>query len=212
MDEIDNEDYQSNCDGQESAPSDTDFSSDSDSSFEGEALGFQFDPIMSEERRLEKAKERKERQELLAKRSEPVEKWCKCGNCVDGPPTENVCCVDDDYAKLLIDSANITCITLHEGFEPTTLNMYVLDMVKRHLLLIVHDPEKKERLRSNNNDTKRHLAYVNFRNWVCSGEKLGKGHRIVTPSCVVTKIRNKWPEESNIYVGFHEAMTTIEDL
>jgi hypothetical protein len=61
-------------------------------------------------------------------------------------------------------------------------------------------PRKKERLRSNNNDTKRHLAYVNFQNWVCSGEKLGKGHRIATPSCVGAKIGNKWPEESKCWI------------
>jgi hypothetical protein len=178
----------------------------------GEALGFQLDPMMTPERKLEKEKEKREEEEILKKRSEPVENWCKCGNCVAGPPVDNVCCVEDVYVKPLLDKAKIACITLHEGFEPTTLNPFVLDMVRAHLILTVDDNEKKERLRANKNDTKRHLAYVNFRTWVCSGEKLGKGRRMVTPSCVVAKIRSKWPEESNVYVGFQEALTTVEDL
>ncbi|KAF0758741.1 P2X purinoceptor 7-like [Aphis craccivora] len=33
---------------------------------------------------------------------------------------------------------------------------------------------------------------------------IGKGNRVVIPSCVVKKIRERYPEENGLYVGFQK--------
>jgi hypothetical protein len=175
--------------------------------------GYQFDPTMTPERKKEKQDERDERARIINLRSQPVDVWCSCHRCEPTEnPIEHVCCQDDKHATLLIKEEGIECITLHEGFEVTVLNDYVLQMVKLHLLHVVRDPEKRARLRSGENATKRHLAYINFRTWISNGEKQGKGNRTVTPACVLNKIRSKWPEESGMYTGFRAAQNTLDDL
>lgn len=176
-------------------------------------VGYQFAPQMTPERKQQKQAEREERERTIAQRSQPVHVWCSCQNCqATGNPIEHECCKSDDYASPWIVKAGINCITQHEGFLATALNDHVLQLVKIHLLYLVKNLEKRARLRSNDNATKRHLAYINFRAWVCEGKKLGKGNRVVTPACVLRQIRAKWPEESGIYTGFHAVENTIADL
>lgn len=172
----------------------------------------QFDPIMSAERRTQKDKERQQKEAELAKRSQPVEVWCTCGKCTSlDRAIENVCCCEDNYVQELLQNTNLNCITAHEGFEPTALNVYVLDAARTRLLYQVKDAEKRKKLTSDSNETYRFLAYSNFRYWLCSG-KLGKGHRVVTPACVVKKIREKWPSPDGKYTGFLSHFNEIDDL
>lgn len=42
------------------------------------------------------------------------------------------------------------------------------------------------------------------------GEKLGKGRRVVIPSCVVKDIRDSFPENNNDYTGFQAAIDVRE--
>ena len=55
-------------------------------------------------------------------------------------------------------------------------------------------------------------AYRQFVCWMLKGERLGKGKRVVIPSCVVTAIRNRFPDASNIYTGFRAVLDSISDL
>ena len=44
------------------------------------------------------------------------------------------------------------------------------------------------------------------------GEKLGKGKRVVIPSCVVKSVREKFPEANEDYTGFKSAFENNEEL
>lgn len=136
----------------------------------------------------------------------------RCNNCIQLTPLENICCHEDPFVKLVIDEGDMQCITDHEGFEPTTLNVHVLNTLKVTLLNQVTEAYKRDKLREESNATYRFLAYSNFRKWVSKGKKLGKGRRLQTPPCVVKLIRGKWPSESGNYTGFVSTLNSIDDL
>ncbi|KAE9524465.1 hypothetical protein AGLY_015186 [Aphis glycines] len=48
----------------------------------------------------------------------------------------------------------------------------------------------------------RYICYKQFTYWINSWNSIGKGNRIVIPSCVVNKIRQKYPEQDGCYVGY----------
>ncbi|XP_022181887.1 P2X purinoceptor 7-like [Myzus persicae] len=52
------------------------------------------------------------------------------------------------------------------------------------------------------NKTWRFICYKQYTSWVNSWIAMGKGNRVVLPSCVVRKIREEYPEQNGIYVGF----------
>jgi FAD synthase len=114
--------------------------------------------------------------------------------------------------KAMMDDRNLQCITDHEGFEPTTLNVHVLDTQKVTLLQYIQEEHKREKLKKGDNDSYRFLAYHSFRKWVTKGKKLGKGRRLQTPPCVVRLIRQKWPTQSGIYTGFVSTLNSIDTL
>jgi hypothetical protein len=114
--------------------------------------------------------------------------------------------------KLMIEEENLQCITEHDGFDPTTLNVHVLNTQKVTLLKYVTEDYKREKLLKGDNETYRFLAYHNFRKWVCKGKKLGKGMRLQTPPCVVKFIRQKWPSENGLYTGFASTLNSIDSL
>lgn len=189
----------------------TDDSSQS-SFFENEISGFQFDPRLTQEEKQKREQEQITLQELILSRSKPVGDWCKCKLCFAHlNPIENVCCHDDQSSKEHLNDS-VTCITMHEGFHATAMNEHVLNMSRGNFLQVVFEPEKIAKLQSNAPDSYRHLSYVNFRSWVSYGRKLGKGNRVVTPSCVVKKIRDKWPEPSGDYTGFRPSQNMIDDF
>jgi len=49
------------------------------------------------------------------------------------------------------------------------------------------------------------MAYRAFVSWMKQGKRLGKGVRVVIPSCVVNCIRDKFPAPDGQYTGFHFA-------
>jgi hypothetical protein len=173
---------------------------------------FQFDPRMTADTKRQRDEEDQRQQTLIETRNLSEQHWCKCGECVAQiNPLENICCTEDEHVKKFL-SSEVSCITIHEGFAVTTLNIHVLGMVRAHLLHILKDKAKTARLGSNAPDTMRHLAYVNFRSWICRGKKLGRGYRIITPACVVHRIRQKWPEPSGQYTGFRAINNNLDDL
>jgi hypothetical protein len=179
-----------------------------------ETTGWQFEPVMSQEKKQERERERQEEEEFIEMRNCPPSEWCRCDRCTQlTNPLDNICCCDDEALTNKKLENEKSCITDHPGFLTTTLDKEVLNMVRNDLLVLLSKPkfketfdhDKKKQLKSDSNKTFRFLAYRNFVSWINSGVKLGKNNRVRLPSCVVSKIRDKWPEPSGKYIGFCEA-------
>jgi P2X purinoceptor 7 len=114
--------------------------------------------------------------------------WCFCGNCAPMPTQEeNKCCC----------RRVMPCITSTPLFSQLVLDGNVLDIAMRYREdIIVADPVR-------NNENFRHAAYRQFVLW--QHGRLGKGNRVVVPSCCVLKIRARYPSPNGLYVGFRPA-------
>lgn len=47
---------------------------------------------------------------------------------------------------------------------------------------------------------------------LCAGCSLGKGKRVVIPSCVVRDIKSEFPDSNNDYTGFKAALDNVQEL
>lgn len=114
--------------------------------------------------------------------------WCFCGNCSPMPTQEeNRCCC----------RRAMPCITTNPLFSQLVLDGNVLDIAMRYredVLVVYH---------ARNNENFRHAAYRQFVLW--QHGRLGRGNRVVVPSCCVLKIRARYPSPSGLYVGFRPA-------
>ncbi|KAM7290704.1 P2X purinoceptor 7-like isoform X2 [Ixodes scapularis] len=90
---------------------------------------------------------------------------------------ESLCCREVDRARELCQDQGVSCITKHPWFELYCLNRPVLDLAKY-----------------------RYTAYHQFTWWV--HKRLGRGNRVVLPSCVVCRIRQEFPSTDGTYRGF----------
>ena len=110
--------------------------------------------------------------------------WCICSKCVDmGNERENVCC------------RNAFKNHEHALFENHVLTEHNLELAMRSnsdYLNYPFDP--------NNNACWRFTAYRQYIMWYWG--KLGQGNRKVIPSCIVKKIRDKFPDSNKNYTGF----------
>ena len=57
------------------------------------------------------------------------------------------------------------------------------------------------------NRSMQYAGYRMFTWWI--NNRLGRGVRKVIPSCAIWAIRNKYPEENNVYIAFQEANDEI---
>jgi hypothetical protein len=76
-------------------------------------------------------------------------------------------------------------------------------MMLQPFLLDLHDVHRNEMLvfdTDRNHASKRHAAYRMFVYWWCG--RLGSGNRVVIPSCVVLRVRERYPDMFANYVGF----------
>ena len=114
--------------------------------------------------------------------------WCFCGNCAPIPTQEeNKCCC----------RRAMPCITSSPLFAQLVLDGNVLDIAMRYREdIIVAAPVR-------NNENFRHAAYRQFVLW--QHGRLGRGNRVVVPSCCVLKIRARYPSPNGLYVGFRPA-------
>ncbi|XP_028416756.1 uncharacterized protein LOC114540966 [Dendronephthya gigantea] len=111
--------------------------------------------------------------------------WCNCGRCQPMPQeVENKCC------KLK------KCITLSSRFTKLCLDPDVLELCIRNTGDIRNDRE------DNSTRAFRKAAYRQF--ILARHGHLGRGNRRVCPSCVVLKIRERFPSITGIYMGFRE--------
>ncbi|XP_057316775.1 uncharacterized protein LOC130657793 [Hydractinia symbiolongicarpus] len=109
---------------------------------------------------------------------EPSE-WCKCLFCCTMPVNrECLCCIEIDEIKLRYISGDSTCVTQHEGFNAICLSLHVL-WTAMHISIRCISPIFLVRL---------------YETWKIRS----KNH----PACVVSKIRETFPEANGIYVNF----------
>ena len=114
-----------------------------------------------------------------------VPDWCVCGRCRPMPQEiENKCC------KLK------KCITSSSRFTKLCLDLDVLQLCIRNSSDIRNDRE------DNSTRALRKAAYRQF--ILARHGHLGKGNRRVCPSCVVLKIRERFPSVTGIYMGYRE--------
>lgn len=109
--------------------------------------------------------------------------WCKCSKCRVMPQDiENKCC------------GQRRCVTTHIRFTELCLDPDVLQLAVRNRGDIRNDRE------DNNTRSFRKAAY---RQYVLDRYgHLGKGNRKVCPSCVVLKVRQNYPSQTGVYMGF----------
>ena len=111
--------------------------------------------------------------------------WCVCGRCRPMPQEiENKCC------KLK------KCITSSSRFTKLCLDPDVLELCIRNTSDIRNDRE------DNSTRAFRKAAYRQF--ILARHGHLGKGNRRVCPSCVVLKIRERFPSITGVYMGYRE--------
>ncbi|XP_033103859.1 P2X purinoceptor 7-like [Anneissia japonica] len=156
---------------------------------------YQFEPLESDfEHETPEDQDLIEKQHRLGNTN-----WCKCGHCQEMNSIEEcLCCheVPDVVATRDRDitvTGDLNCITRHPGFESNCLDVWSLQMARKNTPKKYMCSEKKSA-----HEKYRHTGYRNFVKWTQG--YLGKGNRVVLPSCVVAKIRNKFRSEH--YAGF----------
>ncbi|XP_062500751.1 P2X purinoceptor 7-like isoform X2 [Corticium candelabrum] len=119
--------------------------------------------------------------------------WCTCGLCIVMPSiTECICCKEVDALNWRLHG--VRCATAHDSFHTVCLHYEVLRTAVGVMNVSpgsITEPLTARLLRL--------AAYRQFTHW--AHEMLGRGVRIVIPSCVVSAVRRAFPEESGHYVG-----------
>ncbi|KAL5496979.1 hypothetical protein EMCRGX_G013360 [Ephydatia muelleri] len=107
--------------------------------------------------------------------------WCLCGKCSAlATEPECMCCKELPHTRHLFDEEGMSCISEHPEFAAACLQRFPIP-----------------------NRSYRHAAYRQYILWSYN-IRLGRRIRRVIPSCVVTAIRNEFPEPDNNYVGYKE--------
>ncbi|VDI08637.1 Hypothetical predicted protein, partial [Mytilus galloprovincialis] len=136
-----------------------------------------------------------------------LDEWCECGNCQEMPSLEeNVCCRVSDLVLPNLEDHN--CITMHHSYDTLILNSDVLALA--YIQMMMYKGQQGRAPEELSNRQSRLVAYRQFICWMLKGEKLGKGRRVVIPSCVVKDIRDSFPENNNDYTGFQAAIDVRE--
>ena len=119
----------------------------------------------------------------MARSSEPVPEWCKCGHCRRmSPEVENRCCNSRD------------CVLLSARFRKLCLDPDYLQ------LSIKCSGDIRNDRQDNSSRAFRKAAYRHY--IIEEYGYLGKHKRRVCPSCCVWKIREHYPSSTGVYMGF----------
>ena len=111
--------------------------------------------------------------------------WYVCGQCRPMPQAiENKCCQQR------------TCITTSVRFAKLCLDPDVLELCIRNMGDIRNDMEDNSR---------RAFRKAFYRQFILARHgHLGRGNRRLCPSCVVLKIRARFPSVTGVYMGYRE--------
>ncbi|CAH3121810.1 unnamed protein product, partial [Porites lobata] len=119
----------------------------------------------------------------MARSSEPVPEWCKCGHCRRmSQEVENRCCNSRD------------CVSLSARFRKLCLDPDYLQ------LSIKCSGDIRNDRQDNSSRAFRKAAYRHY--IIEDYGYLGKHKRRVCPSCCVWKIREHYPSSTGVYMGF----------
>lgn len=119
----------------------------------------------------------------MARSSEPVPEWCKCGHCRRmSQEVENRCCNSRD------------CVSLSARFRKLCLDPDYLQ------LSIKCSGDIRNDRQDNSSRAFRKAAYRHY--IIEEYGYLGKHKRRVCPSCCVWKIREHYPSSTGVYMGF----------
>ena len=123
---------------------------------------------------------------------------------------EAVCCHDRPEVLDLMVSAS-GCITAQNFFQVQLLSDEGLQYNRLIFASLIKDTASREKFlgREFDNGLKRHLCYRNFLVFVNKGVPLGKGNRVVLPRCVVNKIRGRYPDHSENYIGYKDPVENL---
>lgn len=125
--------------------------------------------------------------------------WCSYLECkIEEREIDSLCCKEVAALWEKFEGVNISCITEVDEFRTLCLNKFVLENV----LVGLHN-SRGDFLENNiSNRSFRFASYKQFTLWIY--KYLGKGNRRVIPSCVLWRIRSKFPEPNGIYVLYRE--------
>lgn len=115
--------------------------------------------------------------------------WCRCSRCREMPT---------DLEKKCCQQAPENCISISPYVEVYIIEKGVLRLARRlwnEFRAIQDEPDVGEDHRQF-----RHAAYRQYVAW--RHGSLGAGRRVVIPSCVVWRIRDTFPDQTNTYTGF----------
>ncbi|XP_063080273.1 P2X purinoceptor 7-like [Engraulis encrasicolus] len=137
-------------------------------------------------------------EEAGGRRKMDVSEWCTCGHCCTmETEAENICCREVTVVlnRMQQLESPVHCMTDHPGLHPVCLSIYAL----QNALNLYQRDFGDIPIRGYGNRC-RFLAYRFFVSW-CWGY-LGRTVRVVIPSCVVQRVRRKFPDGTGQYVGF----------
>jgi len=115
--------------------------------------------------------------------------WCVCQHCREMPTDiERKCC----------GQRPDRCISTLPTFDLYIIDEGVLGLSRRvwnDIRAVQDDPDPGE-----SNKQFRHASYSQYVVWQYG--VLGPGHRVVIPSCCVSRIRERYPDPHGQYTGF----------
>lgn len=119
--------------------------------------------------------------------------WCKCSHCIQNINiAEKICCKNPQ----MLFEEEFDCITKTTSFANVCLDKNVLKAAMGAWR------EFRDETRSPENKNYRFISYKQYIWW--SYGYLGKNKRKPLPNCVITKIRDIYPEQSGNYVQYKE--------
>lgn len=111
--------------------------------------------------------------------------WCKCGQCRAMPTAEE---------RLCCRRTPGLCVTVQDEFRRVSLDRVVL------VVAMAYRNELFDLEAEPGNHELRHTAYRQYVLWKYG--HLGRGNRVVIPSCAVWKIRRVFPSPNGQYKGY----------
>ena len=134
-------------------------------------------------------------------------RWCGCSRpCpVMDTDDESVCCTDEHLKEHFFRLDELQyghgCVTKNPVFKSVILTQDNLKLMFDLLKKYQKDPQKKNAMKIEGNNSWRYLAYRQFVQWVRDSKVMGKYH-VPIPACVIAEIRNVWPDPNGTYVPY----------